>query len=190
MPEENDPPIEPESFWGPAPVLPPQPAYTLPPDPTTLPQAFLPPVVLTPAREYAGWGTRVMAFVADNALLVPWYVLAHLGQPSTGESNRGTLGSVFWISGYACLILFAFWNTVVRQGIRGATLGKSWLGIRVIGDDTGHEIGIGRSLVRTLLHVVNLTPVLLGYLWPLWDKKRQTFSDKITNTVVVHPRTR
>ena len=27
--------------------------------------------------------------------------------------------------------------------------------------------------------------VYLGYLWPLWDDKRQTFADKILSTVVV-----
>jgi uncharacterized RDD family membrane protein YckC len=26
---------------------------------------------------------------------------------------------------------------------------------------------------------------LLGYLWPLWDDKRQTFADKICSTVVL-----
>ncbi|MDQ1539752.1 MAG: hypothetical protein QOH29_478, partial [Actinomycetota bacterium] len=26
----------------------------------------------------------------------------------------------------------------------------------------------------------------LGYLWPLWDSKRQTFADKILKTVVVN----
>jgi uncharacterized RDD family membrane protein YckC len=25
----------------------------------------------------------------------------------------------------------------------------------------------------------------VGYLWPLWDDKRQTFADKILGTVVV-----
>jgi hypothetical protein len=25
----------------------------------------------------------------------------------------------------------------------------------------------------------------LGYLWPLWDAKRQTFADKICSTVVL-----
>jgi hypothetical protein len=27
----------------------------------------------------------------------------------------------------------------------------------------------------------------IGYLWPLWDGKRQTFADKIVGTVVIRP---
>ena len=29
-------------------------------------------------------------------------------------------------------------------------------------------------------------PLLLGYLWPLWDKQNQTFHDKVANSIVVH----
>ena len=34
-------------------------------------------------------------------------------------------------------------------------------------------------------HVLDSLPCYLGYLWPLWDAKRQTFADKIMSTVVV-----
>jgi uncharacterized RDD family membrane protein YckC len=26
----------------------------------------------------------------------------------------------------------------------------------------------------------------VGYLWPLWDDKRQTFADMLLNTIVIH----
>ena len=41
-----------------------------------------------------------------------------------------------------------------------------------------------RSL-RYLLNIVNAIPCYLGYLWPLWDSKRQTFADKIMSTYVI-----
>ena len=50
---------------------------------------------------------------------------------------------------------------------------------------TGQPIGGGMSFVRQLLHIVDGLPCYIGYLWPLWDDKRQTFSDKIMTTVVV-----
>lgn len=199
MSESNPPPTSPdgehpaaaaapERFWGPAPELPPQPEYQLPPDPERafqhFPQAA---VAFTPDREYAAWVMRVFANVIDFALLVPWYVLAHLGEPSPSGANS-RLGSLVWFGGYSVLACFALWNSVIRQGLRGSTLGKSWLSMRVVGEQTGYEIGIARALVRTLLHIVNTVPLFLGYLWPIWDRKKQTFSDKITDTVVIMTR--
>jgi len=35
------------------------------------------------------------------------------------------------------------------------------------------------------VHIVDGLSLFIGYLWPLWDKKRQTFADKIMSTVVV-----
>ena len=40
------------------------------------------------------------------------------------------------------------------------------------------------SFVRWLLHIIDHA-VYIGYLWPLWDDKRQTFTDKILETVVI-----
>jgi uncharacterized RDD family membrane protein YckC len=41
------------------------------------------------------------------------------------------------------------------------------------------------TFVRGLAHIVDSIPCDLGYLWPLWDSKRQTFADKICGTIVV-----
>ena len=30
-----------------------------------------------------------------------------------------------------------------------------------------------------------LLPLVLAYLWPLWDKRNQTLDDKMVNTIVV-----
>jgi uncharacterized RDD family membrane protein YckC len=52
----------------------------------------------------------------------------------------------------------------------------------------GSYIGGGMAFVRELAHVLDGLPCYLGYLWPLWDDKRQTFSDKVCGTVVVRTR--
>ena len=41
------------------------------------------------------------------------------------------------------------------------------------------------SFVRQLAHVLDGLPCYLGYLWPLWDAKRQTFADKVIGTYVI-----
>ena len=59
------------------------------------------------------------------------------------------------------------------------------LKIRLVRLDGVNPPGVGLSIGRAFLHIVDALPCYLGYLWPLWDQKRQTFTDKILNTVVV-----
>lgn len=40
------------------------------------------------------------------------------------------------------------------------------------------------AFLRDLLHTVDGF-FYVGYLWPLWDAERQTFADKIVQTVAV-----
>ncbi len=71
---------------------------------------------------------------------------------------------------------------------RGQTLGKRWLGIRVVADSTGRSIGYGRAFGRYAISVVFgifIIPALLDYLWPLWDEKNQALHDKVVGSVVV-----
>ena len=46
-------------------------------------------------------------------------------------------------------------------------------------------IGAGLAFARIFVHAVDQLPCYVGYLWPLWDPKKQTFTDKILTTVVV-----
>jgi uncharacterized RDD family membrane protein YckC len=67
----------------------------------------------------------------------------------------------------------------------GQTVGKRALGIRVIDFSAGGPIGFGRAALRTLGRILSQFICYLGYLWMLWDREKQTWHDKIANTVVV-----
>ena len=41
------------------------------------------------------------------------------------------------------------------------------------------------SLVRQIAHYIDQLICYVGYLWPLWDHKRQTIADKLVSTVCV-----
>jgi uncharacterized RDD family membrane protein YckC len=73
----------------------------------------------------------------------------------------------------------------LEGGPRGQTLGKMALGIRVIDFTAGGPIGYPRALVRQLVKIVSGLVLLLGYLWMIWDKEKQTWHDKAANSVVV-----
>jgi uncharacterized RDD family membrane protein YckC len=67
----------------------------------------------------------------------------------------------------------------------GQTLGQYITGVRVVRLD-GKRLNFGRSLVRWVGYIVALVPLGLGFLWCLWDDRRQTFSDKMAKTVVLY----
>ena len=131
----------------------------------------------------ASWGQRVGAYLVD-ALIGVGIVLAGLLLSSILGTVSDALGVFFLVVGYIAQLVFLFWN-LARQGKTGQTIGKGVLNIRLVRLDGVNPPGVGLSIGRTFLHVIDALPCYLGFLWPLWDDKRQTFADKILNTVVV-----
>ncbi len=64
--------------------------------------------------------------------------------------------------------------------------GNKALGLSLIGEATGQPIGFFMAFVRDVCHILDSLTCYIGWLWPLWDAKRQTFADKIIHTVVIN----
>ena len=71
------------------------------------------------------------------------------------------------------------------SGVTGQSIGKKQAGIRLLRESDGQVIGGGLGIGRYFLHILDALPCYIGFLWPLWDAKKQTFADKILHTVVV-----
>jgi uncharacterized RDD family membrane protein YckC len=93
--------------------------------------------------------------------------------------NRG-LG---WLL-YAAALAWALYNAYLG-GSTGQSYGKRIAGTRLLLERTGQPPGGGLGIGRHFVHILDALPCYLGFLWPLWDGKRQTFADKILGTVVV-----
>lgn len=85
----------------------------------------------------------------------------------------GILSMVIWV-----------WNRVVQQGRTGQSIGKAALGIVLVSARTGTPIGAGSAFLREVVHYVVDGLLYIGYLWPLWDRRKQTLGDKVVGTVV------
>ncbi|MCC3779767.1 RDD family protein, partial [Streptomyces sp. UNOB3_S3] len=155
----------------------------------------------------AGWWARVGATLLDGLILgvVPM-VLIGVGvgmmiaghetcdsfsasqgycEP-TGSSGLMTGGLVVMGLAFLLSVFLGFWS-LHRQGKTGQTPGKKAVGISVLRERDGMPTGFGMAFVRNLCHILDGF-LYLGYLWPLWDEKKQTFADKIVGTVVVRVR--
>ncbi len=132
----------------------------------------------------ASWGQRVGAYLIDG-LITTAIVLAGFVLGAILGTVSDALGVFFFVVGFIACIVFTGWN-LVQQGQTGQTVGKGVLNIRLVRLDGINPPGVGLSVGRYFLHVfIDGALCNLGYLWPLWDQKRQTFADKIVNTVVV-----
>jgi uncharacterized RDD family membrane protein YckC len=125
---------------------------------------------------YASWFKRVAAAIVDGLINSAPSIIGGIL-----DSNRGVLYGIFALAGFA----LGIYNSVFLVGTTGQSWGKKLLGIRLIGEQTGAPIGPLMAFVRSLAHILDALPCMIGFLWPLWDAKNQTFADKIINTVVV-----
>lgn len=157
-----------------------------------------------PKEAYASWGQRVGAYLIDYGVFIIASIIATIivivglaRSSSTLESSSATAADVDPLVGIGYLLLllialaqlgFTIWNRWVRAGRTGMSIGKEKMGIKLVGVESAAPIGGGkaflRDLVRGLLGYVPLVP-LIDLLFPLWDDKRQTLTDKIMSTVVV-----
>ena len=160
-----------------------------------------PPAWRLPKEAYTPWSARLLAFLIDwtpiwLALIVPVIGLLIAGDTECIDSMYGSGGgycstpeSDLWLSVQALTFLLAavyfFWNFCYRQGKTGQSIGKSAMKFRVISEKTWQPIGFWLSLVRQIAHYVDQLICYIGYLFPLWDDKRQTIAGKLMSTVCV-----
>ncbi|WP_322857181.1 RDD family protein [Mycobacterium shigaense] len=197
----------PAGGYEPPPPPPPLPgggSYPPPPPPAGgyVPPPPGPAIRALPTEAYTPWLTRVLAALIDNIPIAVVYgiawVIALLTQQSSCVANVSqydvsqycyATDSVIGLftKGLAWLVVLAYgiWNFGYRQGTTGSSLGKSVVKIKVISENTGQPIGFGLSIVRQLAHIVDAIICYIGFLFPLWDAKRQTLADKIMTTVVL-----
>lgn len=119
----------------------------------------------------ASWGTRVGASLIDALIVfVPTVILVMLEAVAIG-----------YLVNFGLSIYFQY-----LQGTTGQTPGKKALNIKLLREADGQVLGFPAAVGRSILHVVDGLPCGVGYLWPIWDPKKQTFADKIMSSVVVH----
>ena len=123
---------------------------------------------------YANWIQRVGAYLVDY---VPIIVLGII----SSVAHNGA------VTGLVVVLDLAWW--VYNRGYLAGTTGQSWgkklLNLRLIGEQTGQPLGFGMALLRDICHIVDAIICYIGFLFPLWDAKRQTLADKIMTTVCI-----
>ncbi|MYV39328.1 RDD family protein [Streptomyces sp. SID1328] len=161
--------------------VPPQPGYGYPQAPPVPQQAGYgypqQPGYGYQQPQYANWGQRFLSRLIDTIL----YMVVYLPLVLIGaKANIPALSLV----GFLFMIAFLIYQ-VIQEGKTGQTIGKKVVGTRTLKEETGQPLGGGMAFVRQLAHFIDGLPCYLGYLWPAWDSKRQTFADKVCGSIVI-----
>jgi uncharacterized RDD family membrane protein YckC len=123
---------------------------------------------------YANWGQRVGSYLID---IIPVVILVIIGSATRSVIIALLLDLVaLVVSGY---------NRWYLAGTTGQSWGKKALNLKLVSDSTGTPIGAGLAFARDICHILDSLACYIGWLFPIWDAKRQTFADKIISTVVV-----
>ena len=133
--------------------------------------------------QLASWGQRVGAYLLNMAFLMVAFIIVAIiaGILSAIVEFVGVLFGIFGYLGVTFASFYFYW----LDGEVGASPGKRVLGLRTVKADTGQVIGGGMGIVRAIAHVAGQIICGIGFLFPLWDEKRQTLADKIVGTVVL-----
>jgi len=147
-------------------------------DPHPQQQYGYPPV----PSNLANWGARALSYLID--VFAPLFAVVIVAVVAFAISE--TVGMVVYILGLFGLGVFVIWNSGYKQGTTGQSIGKGVAGTRLVGERTGQPIGFGPAFMRQFAHIFDNYSLGLGYLWPIWDERKQTFADKLMHTVVVY----
>jgi uncharacterized RDD family membrane protein YckC len=124
---------------------------------------------------FASWGRRAGALLLDTLIVIVGLTI---------------LAGFAFVPFFAILLLPALYHWLM-VGAWGQTVGKMALGVRVVRATDSAPVGYARALGRVaswLVLGIFVLPLLLAYLWPLWDRRNQTLYDKMVDTVVVKVR--
>jgi uncharacterized RDD family membrane protein YckC len=133
----------------------------------------------------AGAGSRFIAALLDTLLRLG-ILLAVLIAMGIGEAPNGFVGAVGIVLVFVLLFVY---DVAFELAMGGQTPGKRWTGLRVT-TTSGGAVGLGASLVRNLLRVVDFLPAsyLVGIVLVAVTSKHQRVGDLVAGTIVVRER--
>lgn len=140
--------------------------------------------------EYASFWRRLVAGLFDSIwlnglVILLFYLLQHyldytlIELSTTAFEHPQTWETMLITHLLPALIVIGFWHAYA------ATPGKLLLDCEIVDAYSGQPLRLKQAIVRYLGYFVSALPLGLGFLWILWDKRRQGWHDKIARTVVI-----
>lgn len=129
---------------------------------------------------YAGFWIRVVATIIDTVLLMLVIFPIAFALGFMGFSDSESFGA---IDVATQLITFALyiWLWVKFAGTPGHRLLK----LKILDADTGKNLSIGKAVIRYIGYIISALVLCIGFVWVVFDARKQGWHDKMANSVVV-----
>ena len=152
------------------------------PSPYGAPGGYQPNPYAPSGPVLATWGRRALGGLID--FVAPGIVVSMI----IGLIFADRTSSVANLLSTVLTLGFWCYNTGYRLATTGYSFGHKIAQVRVVMADSGQTPTVNTAVLRAVCHLLDSWACLIGWLFPLWDAKKQTFADKITKTVSLDER--
>lgn len=133
--------------------------------------------------EYAGFWLRVAASIVDNIILavvvLPILIVIYGTDYFLDEAPIKGVWDVFFNYIFPMFVIITFWV------YKSATPGKMIVRTKIVDARTGGRPSTGQFVGRYFAYIISMLPLLMGFIWVAFDKRKQGWHDKLANTVVI-----
>jgi len=148
-------------------------------------------------NDLASRGKRVVAYLIDMlpiVLIVASVFHAFFGFDRTLETYLSNTGDIEARANFlrerniirdGSFLIWIIYCMVLEASSLQGTLGKAAMGIKVV-DENGQGLSGWHSFRRNLSKTFSYVVLVLGFIWILFDKRRQGWHDKLNRTFVVY----
>ena len=136
---------------------------------------------------YAGFVSRLGAFVVDVAIIILMFAVAGdtIEYLVNAVSDQHFTFSQIPIISVVLLVAVSFAYCAYPLAMSGRTLGMTLMGLRVVRDD-GSRLGGKHAIVRVLAFPLSILTLGIGILLILLRRDRCALHDLIADTAVVY----
>ncbi|MCP4362428.1 MAG: RDD family protein [Chloroflexi bacterium] len=152
--------------------------------------------------QYAGFASRMFAFVIDRAILIVIIAIINLTislvlsffglslqdilNPADTQTTFITMLRISLILiGIGINVIFYWGYFILFWTLIGQTPGKILMGVRVISTN-GRPLSIWQSVRRLVGYWIAMIPLFMGFIWVLVSDTRQGWHDKIARSYVIY----
>jgi uncharacterized RDD family membrane protein YckC len=133
---------------------------------------------------YATWSRRARALFIDSIWWTAIVLFVPLG-PSLDDlmtaADPGT-SLLIWALVGQCIPIVV---TGVLWAVWGTSPGKRATRIRIVDADTGRRMSVTQATLRTVGYLLTFSICGAGFLWVLFNTRKQALHDRLANTVVI-----
>lgn len=133
--------------------------------------------------QYAGFWVRAWASLIDGflILIITSPILIGIYGMEFFDSDQLVIGSWDFLFSWVLPAI----GTIIFWMYKSATPGKMAIRAKIVDAETGGKASVGQLIGRYCAYAISALPLGLGFVWVAWDRKKQSWHDKLSGTVVI-----